>query len=498
MKKIIYRTIIIFIMICAMYINKVYAAGSFSISASKTTINKGESVTISIKANNAYGEVVVTAKNGTVSPSTVFLQTGSDTKTVTVTSTSEADIEVVATPGSNGLGDIDENPITGSQKLTIKVNKTNTTTNDNQGNQNTNAGNNNSGTTNSGTTGNAATPATKSKEARLSNLGIKPNDFSGFSKNIDQDKWYTEVPNSVSKVNVYATALGKAELSITGNDKFLKSANDNINVNMQLKEGDNTVKVTVTAEAGNTKTYTLTIKRKTADETVENTNTTNTPSDASDNSNSTDASNTSKGEVGLSSLEIKGLNLKPSFKTETYQYTVDLDKDLTSLEISTIPVDDDTTVEIVGNENLKDGENIITILVNNKKTDKTATYQITVNKNVIEEIDENAEVSPNQAMSWLKPSTWGKEEIIKVILLIVLIILIAIAIVLKIKLLKEKKEAGNIDLPGADELDKALAEHQELSELEEKEKENENINFENTDESYNDNDIRKKGKGKHF
>ena len=48
-----------------------------------------------------YGEVVITAENGTVSPSTVFLQTGSDTKTVTVTSTSDEDIKVTAAPGSD-------------------------------------------------------------------------------------------------------------------------------------------------------------------------------------------------------------------------------------------------------------------------------------------------------------------------------------------------------------------------------------------------------------
>ena len=39
------------------------------------------------------------------------------------------------------------------------------------------------------------------------------------------------------------------------------------------------------------------------------------------------------------------------------------------------------------------------------KKDETTTYQIIVNKNiVIEEI----------TMNWLKPSTWGKEEIIKI------------------------------------------------------------------------------------
>ena len=53
MKKIIHRIIIIFIMISAMYITKTYATGSFSISSSKNNINKGESVTVNIKANNA-------------------------------------------------------------------------------------------------------------------------------------------------------------------------------------------------------------------------------------------------------------------------------------------------------------------------------------------------------------------------------------------------------------------------------------------------------------
>ena len=214
-----------------------------------------------------YGEVVITAENGTVSPSTVFLQTGSDTKTVTVTSTSDEDIKVTAAPGSNGLGDIDENPITGSQKLTIKVNKANTSTDNNQGNH-TNAGN--------------TTTASKSTEARLSNFGIKPNDFSGFKR--DKTEYSTEVPNNVTKVNVYATALDKnAKVSGAGD--------------VQLKEGENTVKVTVTAEAGNTKVYTLTIKRRTAAEDA--TATTN------DNTTTTNTEATTSDAFGLESLDIK-------------------------------------------------------------------------------------------------------------------------------------------------------------------------------------------------
>ena len=46
-------------------------------------------------------------------------------------------------------------------------------------------------------------------------------------------------------------------------------------------------------------------------------------------------------------------------------------------------------------------------------------------------------------------------------------VLIIIAIILKVKLVKEKKAENSIDFPGADELDKAIAEHQELSDWDE-------------------------------
>ena len=61
MKKIIEKIILIFILISAIYVTKVYATGSFSISATKTSINKGESVTINISGNNAYGKIIITA-----------------------------------------------------------------------------------------------------------------------------------------------------------------------------------------------------------------------------------------------------------------------------------------------------------------------------------------------------------------------------------------------------------------------------------------------------
>jgi len=48
----------------------------------------------------------------------------------------------------------------------------------------------------------------------------------------------------------------------------------------------------------------------------------------------------------------------------------------------TVATEANSNITITGNENLKNGENIITILVTNETGDKTATYQITVNKDI--------------------------------------------------------------------------------------------------------------------
>lgn len=410
---------------------------------------------------------------------------------------------------------------------------------------------------------------TKSSEARLKNFGIKPNDFSGFKR--DKFEYTTEVPNSVSEVEIYAEKLhDKATVQGTGK--------------VSLKEGNNTFEVKVTAEDGKTtKTYKLTIKRKTAAEEQEaqgearlsslgvkpekydfegfNKDKTEYSVQIPENINEievyatavnpnaqitgtgiitleegestleivvisengtkktysinvirTEAETTEEPEqpieekFGLSKLTVTGLTLSPKFDVETYEYTLDLKQDLTSLEIIAKANDENATVEIVGNENLQEGENVITILVKNAETDEVATYQIIVNKTTVAE-----EVQ----MSWLKPSTWGKEEIIKIILIVVLIILIISAIILKINISKENKKAKKVDLPGADELDKAIAEHQELAEEEINneetiEKDEAKANFleeiaksrlgedDNSDFAVEDDDIKPRKRGKHF
>ena len=406
MKKRVIKKIILFFVLMTMFIlnTKTYAAGSFSISASNTTINKDESITLSIKGNNAYGKVNITATNATLSASSVFLQ--NDTQTVTIKSNSTEDIKITVSPDASGLGDIDENPITASQSMTIKVNKP------------TSEGQTTATTTTTQTTPTTTTPTTstststtteKSNIATLSNLGIKPNDFSGFSPS--KTSYSVTVPNEVESVEVYASK-GQSGQKITGTG--VKT----------LAEGENTVNVVVTAEDGTTtKTYTINITRdKEEQEEKEEEKTDETETET----------------FGLAELKIDNIELQPQFQTDIYEYKADLTENIEKFNITTLATEANASVEITGNENLQEGENIITIIVKDQNEEKTAAYQIIVNKKIEEE----------QSTTDQEEQQQEKIKRIVIVVGIDVLIIIFIIIIVKIKKSKEKKDIympyGNI------------------------------------------------------
>ena len=193
---------------------------------------------------------------------------------------------------------------------------------------------------------------------------------------------------------------------------------------------------------------------------------------------------------GLSKLEIKNQTLSPKFDVKTYEYTIGLKEDISSLEIEAVANDEKATVEIIGNENLKDGENIITIIVTNSETGEIVTYQIIVNKNTQSETVAKVD--------WLQPSTWGQKEKIMVTMIGLLVVIIIVLIIIKIRTSRNDFEE-DLDLPGAEELDRALIEHQELTENEEIEEiEQEEKSKNDLEESQEYFEQYSKRKGKHF
>ena len=551
-----------------------YIKSNAAILAQSKQVNSGEQFSVnvtsdvslasySVKAQSYDGLEFVGSSGGIGSGTTTIssaLAQGGTTNLATFTfkaPTVEKDTQYTIKFSATGMGDETLTQIPNSDKsvtITVKAPENNNSNSDNSAN-NGNSGNN----------GNSSSePAAKSTEAVLSNLGIRPNDFKRFKPN--KKEYSVEVPNSTSEVEVYATA-SKGEI-ISGLGK------------VALKEGNTTVEVVVRAEAGNTETYTLKIKRRTAEEEAQNASdatlknlginpkeydfsgfkkdqteysvevpneikTVEVYAEATDSKaqvtgtgdielneganeakveviaqdgtkktytititrKASETAATTDSKFGLSSLSISGQTISPNFKNTIYSYTVGIKEDISSLEINAVATDKEAKIEIMGNENLQQGENTITVIVKNEKTNQTVTYKITVNKNVVSE----TKVERN----FFNPSTWGKEMIIKSIIVAVLILLIIIAVVLKVKISKEAKlENGNdnhddIDFPGANELNKAIAEHQELSENNEKNEESKAKKYvendakteekmKKIDAEENDANASGRRKGKHF
>ena len=249
----------------------------------------------------------------------------------------------------------------------------------------------------------------KSSNANLSNLGMNPNDFTGFSEN--KTSYDVTVPNNVTQVEIYATKKdSKASLTGTGIKK--------------LQEGQNTANVIVTAEDGTTKTYTINIKRLSKNEKQDTTENL----DAKSSSNSKD--------LELSNLEIEGVNLEPSFESSTYKYEISIKGEQSNLDIKASTNNTSDKVEIIGNENLQNGQDIITILVTNSKSDEVATYQIYVNKNVIDSNTVDNEFG--KTVKELKIKLW-------VFRALVVIVVLGIIMLLIIKHKKNKKEYDEED-----------------------------------------------------
>lgn len=201
--------------------------------------------------------------------------------------------------------------------------------------------------------------STKSSDATLSDLGIKPNDFKGFKSGTTSYK--TTVPEDVAEVEVYAkTTSSKATVTGTGKKK--------------LEKGTNKVEVIVTAENGTKKTYTIEITREGKNEE------TATTAQAEE----TTVANENIGD-GLSSLKIEDLKIEPDFKTNIYEYRVKYIGEKEKLDIEAKTTNSNYKVEITGNNELKEGENIITILVSDANSNNIATYQVIVNKSLVDE-----------------------------------------------------------------------------------------------------------------
>ena len=341
-KKLLKRILLIIMFTFAIYLfaNHVDAA-YISISLNKTTASPGETITGTI-SSDCVGRVNLSSSNGTISTDRVWIEGSSQSFTITVGSSGTASISASAENGVMSSNGTDVS--VGGASAVISISSSSPS-----------SGGSTSGNASTGNSSGTSTTTEKSSNANLSNLGIRPNDFTGFRP--ATTTYNVTVPEDVESVEVYATAAdSKARVSGTGTKT--------------LQKGANALNVTVTAEDGTTKTYTINVTREGEGEEEQTEENTEEPAEVKN---------------GLSSIKIANLELNPSFSTDVYEYTVKYIGEDTSLDIQAVATDPSYTVEILGNEELKEGDNTITILVTDAEGNNVATYQVTVNKSLVDE-----------------------------------------------------------------------------------------------------------------
>lgn len=113
----------------------------------------------------------------------------------------------------------------------------------------------------------------------------------------------------------------------------------------------------------------------------ENTEVTNNiSSEVTNELTNTEVAPTTDTKIGLSKLQIKDVDLTNVFKTTKYEYKFNV-RELNKLTIEKLETNEDkATIEVVGNDDFVEGENIVNIIVKSEDGTRIATYQLTVNK----------------------------------------------------------------------------------------------------------------------
>lgn len=241
MKKILFLTTIILTYI--MFSSNILAA-SMSVSASSTTINVQDRVTISVNLNSIEGKFKISSSDTSVldgGMQTDWVESGYIQTSFTAKKAGSATITV--TPLSATTMDAgNEQDYTTSKSITIKV------VEPSRGNNQTNTNNQSSNKNKQSYDYDDTIDINKeySSDNYLSSLSVE-----GYSIDFDKDKleYSLDVDDDVASIDVSAKANDdKATVIGTGNIK--------------LTDGINNIKITVIAENGNERVYTLLVNVK--------------------------------------------------------------------------------------------------------------------------------------------------------------------------------------------------------------------------------------------
>ena len=335
MKKIIIRVVFIFIFIyIGIVCNNKSLGASASISSSAKNVEPGTTVTITGSVSNTEAwNLSLKSSGGTLTGTTSNTDAaGEEVSKQVISATFVANSEgkyTISLEGEVTGSDLVKQKVTGksveitvAKKEEVKV---------------------------------EAPKVTKSSDATLKNLGIKPYDFNNFKSG--NTSYSVSVPYETSKIEVYAQKNdSKATVTGTGTKT--------------LELGENKFNVKVTAEDGKTtKTYTITVNR-----------------------------------AKISTVAtLKNLGIKPhdfsNYKSSVTKYNISVPYDTEKIEIYAEKNNSKQTIAGIGEKKLNVGENTFDVKVTAEDGKTTKTYTLLINRKeeVIEEEPKEDKIKENEA-----------------------------------------------------------------------------------------------------
>ena len=345
----------------------------------------GQTVTLTVTGTGLTGKVMLSSTNASLSSSQVWVEKNSVSITAKITGFPAT---ITATPSE--LTDNDYNIVNLGSK-TVKINEKKTevtpTPPSSGGSSGSNSGGSSSGGSNSGgtsssgsNTGSTNRPNTNKpsqgsssqhspdkvqtpNESNIQNNG-EVKSGNNYLKSITlstgniSPEFYREtfeytvenIEDNVEEIEIFAEAEDE-RASISGLGK------------VTIDPGENRFQINVTAENGNAREYVLVLNRK---------------------------EEIKESDLRLKTLEIQKINRDGEFNSvdfnfnpENFEYSIDVEEDITDLDINATVEKEGIIVETTGEKNLKDGENIVIITLTSQEDNTIqTTYKIRVNKDV--------------------------------------------------------------------------------------------------------------------
>lgn len=332
---------------CIIILNKSNAA-SASISASSTTVNVNQPVTITGKVTAASWEVTLSGDGNSKKITDSSEDASNTTKTVSITYTPKTTGSKTFTltgliwDESSGTSTKDATTVNETCTITVTGNNSTTSTKDD--------GDDESKITSEG----SKSETNKSRNNYLSSLKVSDGTLSPeFNRDITSYTINFDDENTIKN-------LDKIKITATADDKTAKVTGTG---EKALVEGENTFKINVKSESGSTRTYVIKV---------------------------TKPATIKESDLRLSSLKVQTVDnegnsadaeLDKAFDKETLEYSMNVESNISGLNVTAIPATTDIDVSVSGNENLHDGMNEVVITLTSKE-DQTVqtTYKITVNK----------------------------------------------------------------------------------------------------------------------